>query len=94
VARSAFEVVGGAQLLRCYESSPGKFRYFCGACGSPVYSCRDQLPQVVRIRAGLIDGPLPVRLGSQAYVASKANWWTIDDRLPAFAQARDPAGAS
>jgi hypothetical protein len=91
VARSAFEIVGGLDQLRRYESTPGKFRHFCGRCGSPIYSSREALPLLVRVRAGLIDGPLPVRPQSQAFVEAKANWWTIDDRLPAFPRARDGA---
>src|SRR5690606_15260125 len=48
----------GAALLSAYESSPGKQRVFCTRCGSPVYSRRTDLPEVVRIRAGLINEPL------------------------------------
>ena len=46
-----------------YESSPGKYRAVCAGCGAPVYSRRDELPGVLRLRGGLIDGlPAPRRL--------------------------------
>lgn len=61
IARAAFELVAGGQLLRGFESSPGKTRHFCAACGSPVYSSRAARPETMRIRAGLIDEPLAVR---------------------------------
>jgi hypothetical protein len=37
VAKSDFRLVSGAELLREFESSPGRFRVFCSRCGSPVY---------------------------------------------------------
>lgn len=49
--------------VREYESSPGKYRAFCSGCGAPVYSRRDDLPDVLRLRGGLIDGlPAPGNL--------------------------------
>lgn len=49
-----------------YQSSPGKFRAFCSACGAPVYSRRDDVPGVLRLRAGLIaDLPEPAELKQQ-----------------------------
>lgn len=89
LARSAFEISSGQDSLRGYESSPGKQRHFCTACGSPVYSSRETLPGVVRVRAGLINEPLPVRPESQAFFESKANWWVIDEPLLTYARERD-----
>jgi hypothetical protein len=85
--KSAFEFVSGEDRLQRYESSPGKYRYFCSACGSPVFSARTALPDVVRVRAGLLDDPLPVRPGSHAFVGSKCNWWPIDGGLPQYQDA-------
>jgi hypothetical protein len=82
VARSALHFERGESLLKAYESSPGKRRHFCLHCGSPVFSERDADPSVVRIRAGLLDGPLNVPLDFHAFVASKCDWWPLDDELP------------
>jgi hypothetical protein len=84
VARDAFQLTAGEQLLKSYESSPGKYRHFCGTCGSPVFSRRESVPGVLRIRAGLINEPLQSRLDSHAFVASKCNWWPISDELPQY----------
>jgi len=89
VAVSALEFTAGKPLLKAYESSPGKSRFFCSNCGSPVYSARTALPGVVRIRAGLINEPLRVRPESHAYVQSKCNWWSIQDGLPQYAQTHE-----
>ena len=49
-----------------YESSPGKFRAFCGGCGAPVYSRRESRPGQLRLRAGLMpDLPEPLELLQQ-----------------------------
>lgn len=90
VPESAFRLLAGRELLRQYESSPGRIRFFCGRCGSPVYSRKDTAPGVVRIRAGLLDEPVSARPGFHFYVASKCSWWPITDDLPQHAAAHVP----
>ena len=50
VATSAFAFVRGQEMLQAYESSPGKERVFCRRCGSPVFSRRVAMPEVLRVR--------------------------------------------
>jgi len=90
VATSAFRLLSGDELLRSYESSPGKQRLFCGCCGSPVLSRRQSLPGVVRVRAGLINEPLKVGPAWHAHTGSKCNWWSIEDRLPQYREGHAP----
>ncbi len=82
VSADKFQILEGAESLREYESSPGKFRVFCQHCGSPIISKRSDKPETVRVRAGSINEPLPVLPACHFYVASKANWWGIDDEVP------------
>lgn len=84
VSTEAFRLLGGADLLRSFESSPGKERVFCSRCGSPIYSSKDTLPGVLRIRAGLLNEALAARPVAHFHTASKANWWSIDDALPRY----------
>jgi hypothetical protein len=86
VALSAFRLIAGEELIRSYESSPGKSRCFCSVCGSPLYSKRESLPDVLRIRAGLIDGVLATRPVAHFHTNSKPNWWQIRDDLPQRAE--------
>jgi len=90
VSSAAFHLVGGAELLTVFESSPGKQRVFCSKCGSPIYSKKDSLPGVLRIRAGLVNEPLSVKPVAHSYTGSKANWWPINDDLPQFEEAYVP----
>lgn len=69
--------------LTAYESSPGKRRWFCSRCGSPVYSERDGLPGVLRLRVGLLDAPAPDGVAGHGFWPSRARWWPhADDGLP------------
>jgi hypothetical protein len=71
---------GEASISR-WNSSPGKHRYFCSGCGSPLYSYGETKPYV-SVRAGTLDGELPLPPSVHAFVASKANWIEIKDDLP------------
>ena len=90
VAEAHFRLQEGAELLRSYSSSPGKQRCFCDRCGSPIYSCHEQIPGVLRVRAGILDGELESRMQAHFFTAHKANWFEINDNLPCFA-GRAPA---
>ena len=92
VKQAQIEWVAGQDQLGYFESSPGKLRAFCSQCGSPVYSQRSGLPDVLRIRAGLLDEPVSTALASQQHVASRAAWWPVpDDGLPRHEEAIAPA---
>lgn len=84
LSEAAFHLIGGTELLAAFESSPGKQRFFCSKCGSPIYSKKGTLPGVLRLRAGLINEPLSVKPMAHFYTGSKANWWPINDGLPQF----------
>jgi GNAT superfamily N-acetyltransferase len=86
VAREHFRFTAGEDLLRCYESAPGKHRCFCSKCGSPVYSRRDDAPEVVRPRLGLLDGDIGAKPAAHGWTSDKAPWERLpDDGLPRFA---------
>lgn len=84
VEESALTFLQGEDLLQHYESSPGKIRAFCKICGSPVYSKRDSLPGVVRIRAGLLREPVGAAIAFHAFTRSKASWWPITPGVPEY----------
>lgn len=84
VARDRFTIVKGRELMTAYESSPGKVKYFCRRCGSPIYSDNAQQPEVVRIRLGTIESDIKERPECHIFVGSKANWDRITDDLPQY----------
>jgi hypothetical protein len=94
VKADAFVLMRGESLLAQFESSPGKKRVFCRNCGSPIYSSRDSVPGVLRIRVGLVDDPVSARPSAHAYVSQKCSWWPISDSLPQFPAAYATPGLS
>ncbi|MBI2800958.1 MAG: GFA family protein [Gammaproteobacteria bacterium] len=88
VAVTDFRLMQGADALKGFRATPSKARYFCGHCGSPIYSQVDG-NNTVRIRAGTLDNRPSLQLKAHIYTADKASWYTINDPAPQYA-AREP----
>lgn len=58
IAKSSFSLIGGAESLKEFESSPGKFRVFCRSCGSHLYAYRITEPSLIRLRPACLDTDL------------------------------------
>ena len=86
VAKQHFAVVAGEAKLGKYETAPGKARFFCSVCASPVYSVSNGTPQYVRLRLGILDSDIKERPMSHNFVTSKANWEDLDEHLPHYEQ--------
>lgn len=84
VERAGFRWLSGEDRLTSYESSPGKHRWFCRACGSQIISTRDADDRVLLLRAGCIDGDPQTIPVAHGWVGSKAPWYEIGDDLPQF----------
>lgn len=79
-----FEILEGENLLGSYESSPGKFRYFCSNCASPIYAALDSQPEFVRIRLGGLNFEPDTRITAHMWVKEKPEWCAISDDLPQY----------
>ncbi|MDH5217548.1 MAG: GFA family protein, partial [Gammaproteobacteria bacterium] len=86
VARSDFRYTTGENLLTAFESSPGKMKYFCSKCGSPMLSTNLDFPDNARVRLGTIQTDITERPGCHIFVKSKANWDNITDDLPQYSE--------
>jgi len=84
IERAHFHLLRGAELLKEFESSPGKRRAFCGNCGSPIYAYLDASRDVLRIRLGSLDTPFDKRPRAHTFVSDKASWEPLEDGLPQF----------
>ena len=82
VPTASFALVAGEDALGSFESSPGKRRFFCSRCGSPIFSASDATPQLRSVRGGTLDGDPGVRPGHHIHVGSRAPWVEIGDDLP------------
>lgn len=91
VAPGAFRIVQGEEQLRAWAPADGHEKWFCGECGSAVYT-RDPTDHTrIGVRMGVIDGDPGVRPSCRQYVAYAAVWEPIpDDGLPRFPERRPP----
>ena len=69
VNQSDFRWVSGEEMLAAFESSIGKIRYFCSACGSHLLASRSGQPHLILRVATLDDDPM---------VRPKYHIWTCE----------------
>ena len=74
--------INGKEHIKEYASSIGKIRAFCGECGSPLYSQKSDLPDVVRLRIGTLDTLVETNNCYHKFIDSKAEWYKIADGFP------------
>ncbi|MEP6941259.1 MAG: GFA family protein [Rudaea sp.] len=84
VAAADFSVTSGFESLGDYASA-GLHRMFCKHCGSPLFSRRDSVPDLIRVRIGSLDTQFADKPAMHIFVASKATWFDIHDDAPQFA---------
>jgi hypothetical protein len=82
IAEASFTLTRGEHVLKLFSTAAGVHRAFCPECGSPLYSKRDALPGVLRLRLGTLDTPVSAGPQAHIYVGSKAEWHHIHDDLP------------
>jgi hypothetical protein len=86
VARRDFHLRSGGDAIAKYESSPGVRLAFCRHCGSSLFSERDSMPDVLRLRLGTLDTAVGAKVSAHIFVGSKADWDEILDDAPQYAE--------
>ena len=59
-------------------------RFFCGDCGSPIYSQRETTPETVVVRAGLLDNAGEMKIVANIWTRSARPWAYIDPASQQF----------
>jgi hypothetical protein len=81
-----FHIVTGKELLKAYFSSEKKKRVFCANCGSPLFSQRIDMPEVIRLRVGTVtSGKIPSP-DYQQHCESTSDWFVLSDDIPRYMQ--------
>ncbi len=60
-------------------------RYFCGRCGSPIYSALGGQPDTIFLKTGTLDDTSGFKPQFQVWCDSKQNWVTLEEGVPALA---------
>ncbi len=84
VATKDFHFLSGEDNMTGFEATPGQTKLFCKTCGSPIMSKQVTVPDIIRIRLGLIESEITERPIAHTYMNSKANWETMCDDLPKY----------
>jgi hypothetical protein len=82
-APGSFRIVAGEERLRAWRPQGGAEKWFCGDCGSALFSRVPGDPDQIGVRLGSFDGDPGIRPGGHQFVAYAASWEAIpDDGLP------------
>ena len=89
----SFRIVTGEDRLRSWKPDGGWEKWFCGDCGSALFSRHPDDPLQVGVRLGGFDGDPQVRPSLHQFVAYAAPWESIpEDRLPRYPEGRRRRG--
>jgi hypothetical protein len=81
----SFHLLRGHEQLRAWKPGDGWEKWFCGECGSSLFSRSPEDPEIVGVRMGTFDADPGVRPSRRQFVAYAAAWEPIpDDGLPRF----------
>ena len=84
-APDSFQIVEGEDRLRAWKPEGGAEKWFCGDCGSALFSRVPGQAHAIGVRLGAIDGDPGIRPSVRQFVAYAAPWEEIpDDGLPRF----------
>ncbi len=85
----SFRIVAGDASLRAWKPPDGAEKWFCGECGSALFSRQPDHPERVGVRMGAFDADPGVRPSARQFVAYAASWEPIpEDGLPRYPEAR------
>ena len=75
-----FEITKGTPKRYTAVADSGRtlHRYFCGDCGSALYSQRESTPEMVVVRAGTIDNAPEMKITANIWTKSARPWAYID----------------
>jgi hypothetical protein len=83
VMRDQFRLIAGAEKLSAFESSPGRMRRFCSACGTHIVAERADQPHVV-LRVATLDDDPTVRPVVHIWTSHDVPWLAEGEGLPRF----------
>jgi hypothetical protein len=77
---ASFKITQGTPRRYTAVADSGRtlHRYFCGECGSPIYSQREVNPEFVTVRAGAFDNAPGMKIGFHIWTKSARPWSVID----------------
>jgi len=80
IPSAAFRITQGTPKRYSVLADSGRtlHRYFCGDCGSPIYSQRANIPETVVMRAGTFDDSAGMKVTFHVWTSRVRSWHHID----------------
>ena len=80
---SAITITQGTPKRYASKADSGRtlYRYFCGDCGSPLYSQRETAPETSVLRVGTLDDPGDMKVTVHIWTRSARSWDKIDPAI-------------
>jgi hypothetical protein len=89
VEPGSLRVISGEEVMKAWKPDGGWEKWFCGECGSSLFSRDPEAPHAMSVRFGAFDDDPGVRPTHHNFVAYAAPWEPIpDDGLPRYPEAR------
>lgn len=75
-----FAITKGTPKRYAAKADSGRtlMRFFCGDCGSPIYSQREAMPERIVVRAGTFDDSSGMKITANIWTKSARPWSHID----------------
>ena len=86
IPSSGFRLTQGAPKRFTVTADSGRIlhRFFCGDCGSPLYSRRELTPENTSLRIGTLDEPSAMKITAHIWTRSARPWSHIDPAAKQF----------
>ena len=89
VPKSGFRFTAGQpKLYSDGDTASGNTveRYFCGTCGSPIYSVIPSQPDTLFLKTGTLDDTSGFKPQFHVWCDSKQDWVTLEEGVPSMAR--------
>ena len=80
IPRDGFKLTQGQPKHYAKKADSGRtlIRYFCGQCGSQLYSHRETTPELLGVRAGTLDDSADLKISTHIWTKSARPWSHLD----------------
>ena len=84
IKKSDFKLTGEPKIYvdSVTDSGASVERFFCGTCGSPIYSALPSQPDVIYLKTGTLDDTSKFNPSIHVWASTKQNWVEIDKDVP------------
>ena len=90
VPSAAVTFTAGKPRLYADTAASGNIlnRYFCGDCGSPIYTQRAKVPEMMVLKVGTLDAPTDMKLVMNIWTKSARPWMHRDPAVEHYPENR------